>query len=51
MQIKAFILQAEQKGDSEAKAEAVRPMGLHELGVWTPPERPSSDGWKRGRLL
>jgi len=28
MQIKAFVLQAEQKGDLEAKAEIVRPMGL-----------------------
>jgi len=48
MQIKAFVLQAEQKGDSEVKAEVVRPMGLHKLGVWTLAERPSLDGWKWG---
>jgi len=48
MQIKVFVLRAEQKGDSEAKAEVVRPMGLYKLGVWTPAERLSSDGWKQG---
>ena len=51
MQIKTFVLQAEQKVNLEAKAAAVRLMGLYKLGVWTLAARVSLDNWKQGRLL
>ena len=51
MQIKVFVLQAEQKGELEAKAAAVRLMGLHKLEVWMLAARLSLDDQKQGQLL
>ena len=44
-------VERKQKGNSEARAAAVRLMGLHRLGVWTPAARLSSDSRKRRRRL
>jgi len=48
VQIKVFILEAEQKGNSEVKAVAARLMGLYKLGVWMPAAGLGLDGWKQG---